>query len=1141
MQKFLLIITLFFILLGGIESVEAQTLSFPITLFHTAEKIPVAPPDSIVHLKHAWIIQNSLSLRLQRHPSLLPKLRLIDDQRGLLHFDSPFEKADTLLIAYDFLPVTLPTTYFLWQPVSQVGKGDSTQNRKSAPRQKRHPQTLDTPRLRKSGSLTRSVTMGSNRGLRLDSGLNLQLSGQIAPDVQVVAALTDQNTPIQPEGNTQTLNEIDRVYIQVKSPYANATMGDFYLNYSGGRYENYRRKLQGAKVTLSRSGGEVTLSGAVSRGKFFTNRFNGQEGNQGPYQLHGDQGQTDIIVLAGTERVWVDGQPMIRGDDNDYVIEYGSGQLTFTRHRLITADSRIEVDFEYSDVKFQRNLWSAQSNWQSESGAWKINTLFVGEADDKNNPLDETYSKKDLAFLRTIGDARDSAFTSGVKFVGAGKGNFTKIDSAGVVFYRYLGEKQGDYQVRFSYAGPGGGDYRYLGAGRYQYVGKGLGSYRPVKLLTLPQSQNYGALRLQFNPGKNFSVSGQLAASQFDPNTFSRIGDKQHFGPAYQVGLHWSPQSLKIRNVLLGSLRLEGNFREESERFQPVSRIQAVEYNRKWDVQQSAGAGEKVQELTLHFNRKKHLQLDGELGHIGKGSDFHADRWSGGIRITPQKGPRLSYRREWIASRVASRGQRSGWLRQKGRFQLPVGWLVPEVSYEGEDKREQIGGDSLRTGFRFNDWKTALNLKPLGRLQASVGLNWRDDFTWSQQGFRANSRALTRFLKTSLRNWHNLTARLEWTSRLRDYTDPETQDRRTLLSDVSILYTPFRRGIVSDVRYQISSTQLSKQERIYLKVDPGRGNYRFDEDLNEYVPDPFGDYVLRRFSTGEFLPITDVQANWKLQFHPKRFLGRRKQKEKAFSKWLRNFAWESYFRLNKKSTDPNEGPLTLVPGASVFPQKSTVFGQYQIREDFFFFQMKDSQSLRLRWLENKEVNNRYTEGGQDNFRQEQSLRWIVRWMRNLGSEWNLYRKRIRKTYRFAGRQSRDIRSLLGKGKFSYTWQHKVEFQLSGQLGRDRDRLENPATQAWYWELGTGVTLSLKGRGRVRSGFDWAEVRVSPDNRILPYEMAGGRAAGRNLNWNLGVDYRLSSRLMLLISYTGRKDRIRPNVVHIGRAELKAYF
>ena len=1141
MQKLFFIIALFFIFSGGNESAEAQGLSFPITLFHTTEKISVSPSDSVVRLKHPWILQNSLSFHLKKQPLLLPKLQSFDDQNGVLHFESAFKQPDTLVVSYDFLPLNLPLTYFLWQPESFPAKGDSTRKGKSAAARKRQLEPLGTPRLRKSGSLTRSVTMGSNRGLRLDSGLNLQLSGQIAPNVQVVAALTDQNTPIQPEGNTQTLNEIDRVYIQVKSPYANATMGDFYLNYAGGRYENYRRKLQGAMVTFSKSAGQVTLSGAVSRGKFFTNRFKGQEGNQGPYQLHGDQGQTDIIVLAGTERVWIDGQPMTRGDDNDYVIEYGSGQITFTRHRLITADSRIEVDFEYSDVKFQRNLWSAQSNWQSESGAWKMDALLVREADDKNNPLDETYSKKDLAFLRTIGDSRDSAFTSGVKFVGAGNGNFTKIDSAGVVFYRYLGQKQGDYQVRFSYTGPNSGNYRYLGAGRYRYVGKNLGSYAPIRLLTLPQSQNYGAFRLQFNPGKNFSFSSQLAASQFDPNTFSKIGDNHHFGPAYQIGLHWSPQSLRISNFLLGSLRLNGNFREESKQFQPVSRIQAVEYNRKWDLQKSVGAGEKVQEATLQFNRKKHLQLNGELGRIRKGDDFRADRWAGGIQITPQKGPRLFYRREWIASRVTSRGQKSGWLRQKGRFQLPIWWFVPEVSYEGEDKREEIWGDSLRTGFRFNDWKTSLGLKPLGPLRASVGLNWRDYFNWSRQGFRASSRALTRFLKTSLRNWHNLTARLEWTSRLRDYKNPEMQDRRTLLSDVSILYTPFRRGFISDLRYQISSTQLSKQERIYLKVDPGRGTYRFDENLNEYVPDPFGDYVLRTFSTGEFLPITDVQANWKFQFHPKRFLGRRKKREKRIRKLLRNFAWESYFRLDKKSTSPNESPLTVVQGTSVFPQKTTVFGRYQIREDFFFFQMKDSQSLRLRWLENKEVNNRYTEGGQDNFRQEQSLRWIVRWMRNLGAEWNLYRKRIRKTYHFTGRQSRDIHALLGKGKLSYTWQHKVEFQFSGQLGRDRDRLENPATQAWYWELGTGVTLSLRGRGRVRSGFDWAEVRVSPKNRILPYEMAGGRAAGRNLNWNLGVDYRLSSRLMLLISYTGRKDRIRPNVVHIGRAELKAYF
>ncbi|HDZ12471.1 MAG TPA: hypothetical protein ENH53_09645, partial [Bacteroidetes bacterium] len=779
MLKAFSFIALLFIMGGRGVQAQAQKLSFPVTLFQATEKIPVAPPDSVVHLKHPWILKNSLSFHLLRDSLQSPKLRSLDDQAGILYFQRPFERKDTLLVSYKFLPVKIPRTYFLWRPESAHPKGESKKSQNGIRTKRLFTEKSTAPLLRKSGSLTRSVTLGSNRGLRLDSGLNLQLSGQIAPGVQIVAALTDRNTPIQPEGNTQTLNEIDRVYIQVKSPYANATMGDFYLNYAAGRYENYRRKLQGAMVKISKENNQITLSGAVSRGRFFTNRFHGQEGNQGPYQLRGDQGQTDIIVLAGTERVWVDGQPMVRGDDNDYVIEYGNGQLTFTRHRLITADSRIEVDFEYSDLKFQRSLWSAQSDWASENGQWRLNALLVREADDKNNPLDVTFSKEDRARLRGIGDARDSAFVSGAKYVGAGAGNFAKTDSGGVSIYRYLGQKLGDYQVRFSYTGPNSGAYRYLGAGRYNYVGPGLGSYRPIRLLTLPQSQNYGALRIQFNPGRRFSVSTELAGSQFDPNMFSPINDSRHFGPAYRIGLHWTPQNVRVRHFLLGSFRLNGNLREESRRFRPVSRIQPVEYNRKWDLQNSAQTGDQVRELTFRFNRKRHLEITGDLGRIRQGDDFRSDRWSGSVQITPEKGPKFAYQRVWIASRIGSNRRRDGWLRQKGMFQLPLGWFVPEVRYESEDKRDQLFGDSLRTGFRFNDWKTGIAVKPAAPLRASAGVNWRKDFLWSRQGFTADSKALTRFLKASLQNWHNLTARLEWTSRMRDYSRPEKQDRRT--------------------------------------------------------------------------------------------------------------------------------------------------------------------------------------------------------------------------------------------------------------------------------------------------------------------------------------------------------------------------
>ena len=47
----------------------------------------------------------------------------------------------------------------------------------------------------------------------------MQLAGDLTNDVNVTAALTDESSPIQPEGNTKTLQEFDKVFMTIKSPH----------------------------------------------------------------------------------------------------------------------------------------------------------------------------------------------------------------------------------------------------------------------------------------------------------------------------------------------------------------------------------------------------------------------------------------------------------------------------------------------------------------------------------------------------------------------------------------------------------------------------------------------------------------------------------------------------------------------------------------------------------------------------------------------------------------------------------------------------------------------------------------------------------------------------------------------------------
>ncbi|HQW68884.1 MAG TPA: hypothetical protein PLH25_04390, partial [Flavobacterium sp.] len=303
----------------------------------------------------------------------------IDFKKGKLIFKNGFNAKDSITVQYLKYPDFLTKTYSIYDQDRIVP--NENENLYKVNRSVKKFVPFDG--LNTSGSITRGVTVGNNQNATVSSNLDLQITGKISDKVSLRASIQDSNIPLQDCGYSQKLDEFDQIFIELFTDKWNIRAGDLFLENRQSRFLNFNKKVQGLSTHFTFGGEEnktdIFASAALVRGQYAKSSFTGQEGNQGPYKLRGNNGELYVLVISGSERVYVNGILKKRGENNDYIIDYNAGEITFTSLFPITSEMRIVIEYQYSDRSYTRFFTYAGANHEAKK--WSLGGYLYSEND----------------------------------------------------------------------------------------------------------------------------------------------------------------------------------------------------------------------------------------------------------------------------------------------------------------------------------------------------------------------------------------------------------------------------------------------------------------------------------------------------------------------------------------------------------------------------------------------------------------------------------------------------------------------------------------------------------------------------------------------------------------------------------------
>ena len=1071
--------------------------------------------------------------------------------------------ADSIPIQYRTWPISIT------QPVShkstQVFRPDESGTVNPFKYQGKNPPkaNFSTGKLDKSGSISRGMLFGNNQNLGINSNLNLQLAGELTPSIKIKAVISDNNIPVQPDGNTQLLQDFDQVYIQLYNDNWKLVAGDFRIKKPKSNFMVFDKRLRGggldAKFDINpKIENFLSVNAALSRGKFSRNVIQGVEGNQGPYRLKGSENEAFIIILSGTEEVFIDGKKMIRGQENDYIIDYNKAEIVFTARQPINKDKRIVVEFQYSAQAYGRSLIQVSDYLKTEK--LHLNFNLYTEQDNKNAPLLQDLTDANKLLLEGIGDDINQAIVPSATQVEFSNDRVLynlRVDTVtGDSIYVYsTNPDSARYQLAFSNVGLGNGDYIEIPStanGRvFEYVprvgGMPQGLYEPVILLITPKKKQMFTLGGDYALSKRTKLLFEGVVTNADVNTFSEIGNQNNVGGGFLVGIE-NIKKISNDTVAPWFLKTKVSYENRSDNFEEIQRYRSVEFDRNWNVRDQTLTGSQHVPTAEVGVMKKGL---GKMSYQFK-SFISGDSYQGFRHQLLSDLDNTKFTAKFTGSLLNSKGgsgntdfNRHKALLQKKYKGFNIGF---RDDFEHNLKRTTASDTLSSTSYRFFEWEAFITNGDSAKNKFKVAYINRVNDNAKNNGLTRAT--VGRSVLGQLSLISNPRAQVQVSSQ---YRVLEVQDKELYQGDPEQTLTNridyslrLLKGVLNlSSFYEIGSGLTEEQAYIYVEVPAGTGVYTWIDyngngiaEQNEFETAQFQDqanYVRVLTQTNNFEKVYRTQFNQTIFLRPAAVWSSKKGFRKVLSKFSDQFAYRVDRKTDNNSVEAWVNPFATDVADSNIRTLNSSFRNtvYLNRANKLWSMDYTFQETNAKLLQTNGLLGTKDQFHQINFRYNMSKVYQINLEGKLGEKSSGAEFYSNRNYQIEYSSFKPIITYMqGSGMKLKLYFEQTEKINRADLGGERNLSK---------KFGAELNVRKVGKGSVIvSGSYLINDYVGNINSPISYQILEGLQPGKNGLWEVTYQRTIAKYLQLNLRYNGRVSEDNP-VIHTGSVQVRAFF